>query len=762
MSKNKKLILVIIAIILILFIIITTTTIAIISNKRNDDQNTNKTLTHKLTFSNYKKSYNKEIIHNGLLEKPNDDDMQKEKNLFLGWKEQGSQDFYDFTKPVTKDLVLEPIYYSLDILDNSKNILSEEERKKYTTESIHTLEEKYEIIFEKINDKNISNQEKIKYLEELKNAYSGLILKENSEPITPPISNKVTVTFVIENELLDKQLTKGEKVEKPVIPVKVGYNFIGWFIDEEKTKEFDFETIIDKNITIYAKFERIKYLVTFNLNEGNIDGNNQNIQIKVNHGDMVSKLDKDPTKEDLVFKGWILNDKKPDEKFDFNTKITSNLELIAYYEIPGFVIRFLIDENTTFEGNIRLILQSGEKVQRPHNEPQKENYRFDDWYKNKELTEIFDFNAPINQDTNIYPKFNLKLLTLSIRLEKAEFDGDYQESYIIPYGSSFDDIFGKENFPKLKERIDYTFYEWRNTNNDRYDWSGSYSTMFDDVEIRPVFKKDIATVTFIFDENDESKRVVKQVNQKNFELNRDLTDEEKENYMPGKIFGKWVLENQTKYDLAYLFGLLEEDIVLKAIYPTELENLKALENEDNNLIFITEGNVLKLNEKDQYFLLSDKEKNSDFLDTTFSVSLYYGFEINFKEKDRIKILADKDRQGNINIKKVLNVINNEEYNYLIKDKNNINENEKHFNIYNLSNVLIIGEEEYGPTYVYHAIIGNTKFDIIFGTEGIKLNVNTRYNFKNIIFLDKLNYNDDQVFVLTAYYIDKITSYEEIN
>lgn len=47
----------------------------------------------------------------------------------------------------------------------------------------------------------------------------------------------------------------GETVDKPADPIRSGYSFKGWYTDEKNGNEFDFNTIIPKDITLYAKWE---------------------------------------------------------------------------------------------------------------------------------------------------------------------------------------------------------------------------------------------------------------------------------------------------------------------------------------------------------------------------------------------------------------------------------------------------------------------------------------------------------------------------
>lgn len=66
-----------------------------------------------------------------------------------------------------------------------------------------------------------------------------------------------TVTFdtnggsKVSKEIVSKNAT----VEEPEQPQKEEYSFVGWFTDKELTKQFDFTTIITKNITLYAKWD---------------------------------------------------------------------------------------------------------------------------------------------------------------------------------------------------------------------------------------------------------------------------------------------------------------------------------------------------------------------------------------------------------------------------------------------------------------------------------------------------------------------------
>lgn len=51
-------------------------------------------------------------------------------------------------------------------------------------------------------------------------------------------------------------VNEGAKATKPADPTAEGYNFKGWYADENITNEFDFETAIKADTTVYAKWEK--------------------------------------------------------------------------------------------------------------------------------------------------------------------------------------------------------------------------------------------------------------------------------------------------------------------------------------------------------------------------------------------------------------------------------------------------------------------------------------------------------------------------
>lgn len=89
-----------------------------------------------------------------------------------------------------------------------------------------------------------------------RNILSGIAESEKEETIY------YTVTFEANAEnvenLPEKQKVKaGEQVEKPFMPTREGYLFENWYTDKECSTLFDFDIIIDADLTLYANWVKI-------------------------------------------------------------------------------------------------------------------------------------------------------------------------------------------------------------------------------------------------------------------------------------------------------------------------------------------------------------------------------------------------------------------------------------------------------------------------------------------------------------------------
>lgn len=114
---------------------------------------------------------------------------------------------------------------------------------------------------------------------------------------------------------------KDAKVEKPEDPTRDNFKFDNWYSDTNRTVEYDFNTPIVSDTTIYAKWlENANYYdVTFDYNYK--DSVKANVQ-KVKEGDKAIRPAVDPTRYGYRFDGWY-NSADGNGEYDFNSAISA-------------------------------------------------------------------------------------------------------------------------------------------------------------------------------------------------------------------------------------------------------------------------------------------------------------------------------------------------------------------------------------------------------------------------------------------------------
>lgn len=137
-----------------------------------------------------------------------------------------------------------------------------------------------------------------------------------------------TVTFMKDAETpFDTSVVKkGNTVGIPAEPTNDGYSFGGWYKDVNCTTVYDFNTPVNEDITLYAKW-LAKYTVSFDT-----DGGSTVETQTVVTGNKATKPTSNPTKKGYNFIGWYTDNTYTTE-FDFeNTIITDNTTIYAKFE----------------------------------------------------------------------------------------------------------------------------------------------------------------------------------------------------------------------------------------------------------------------------------------------------------------------------------------------------------------------------------------------------------------------------------------------
>ncbi|TVP86620.1 MAG: hypothetical protein EA375_00280 [Acholeplasmataceae bacterium] len=172
----------------------------------------------------------------------------------------------------------------------------------------------------------------------------------------------------------------GSSISMPDDPFKEGFIFAGWYRDVDLEEEFDFDTMPNENLVLYAKWETITFTVTFD-GDGGILVDGEDVQTVEKGQSAIA-----PTYEKTghTFMGW-------DVSFD---NVTANLVVKAQYQINQYTITFETLDGTSID-SVTIDYGRGLSLY----VPEKEGYIFGGWY----LEDTFD--TPITT----VPAFNVTL-----------------------------------------------------------------------------------------------------------------------------------------------------------------------------------------------------------------------------------------------------------------------------------------------------------------------------------------------------------------
>lgn len=188
---------------------------------------------------------------NTLIQKPSN--PIKVGHTFVGWF--FGQTLFNFDEPITRNLVLKAKFeeniqtnekFTVTYLDDLDNLICEEEYNKNTLiqKPSNPTKEGHSFVGWYLDDTLFNFDEMIT---------KDLVLKARFEEITS--DEKFTVTYLDDNDNLIEtvEYNKNAEILKPDNPVKEGYVFIGWFLNNTL---FTFGKPIADNVILKAKFEQ--------------------------------------------------------------------------------------------------------------------------------------------------------------------------------------------------------------------------------------------------------------------------------------------------------------------------------------------------------------------------------------------------------------------------------------------------------------------------------------------------------------------------
>lgn len=295
-----------------------------------------------------------------------------------------------------------------------------------------------------VDSQRLDNGEKAHYMESTKQGYTflGWFTDEqltNEYDFDTPVTNSITlyakwiqqemtVTFdsMGGSDVQEDYPKWGGIVAEPEVPIREGYNFLGWYTDSECTTKYNFNTPVKKDITLYAKWEKgpeeETYDVTFDTSGGTVVSPKTNLS----YGTLLDLTTVTTSLEDYDFVGWYmqLGGMSAD---DLRALIKDNPDMEEYTWIDNETPYILSENNYYVDGDAHfkarferqlctLSFYDGEDLVETQTaaknfiplypeEISKAGYNFVDWYSDPDLVYLFDFKAPIDEDTKAYAKW---------------------------------------------------------------------------------------------------------------------------------------------------------------------------------------------------------------------------------------------------------------------------------------------------------------------------------------------------------------------
>ena len=224
------------------------------------------------------------------------------------------------------------------------------------------------------------------------------------------------------------EVKKQGKVEKPLDPVKEGYHFLGWYLEDEL---YDFERNVQTSFALIARFEISPYTITLQSQNGQED-----IVLQATLNETITLPT--PIKERCVFLGW----KYKGEFVDPVLQVQEDMTLTAEWEQTSYLVQF----DTMCDKVVRdQIVEKGNKVY-PPNALLNPGYTFLYWAKDGER---YDFDSVVETDMTLTAVWELKMFGV----EWITGTDDVINSFQVAYGTILEE-------PQSPTKEGYTFVGW--------------------------------------------------------------------------------------------------------------------------------------------------------------------------------------------------------------------------------------------------------------------------------------------------------------
>lgn len=257
--------------------------------------------------------------------------------------------------------------------------------------------------------------------------------------------NQYTVTFNSNDGSVVSPITVDylAPLTQPEAPVKTGYTFAGWYVDEALTQAFTFSTMPAMNVTLYAAWTINQYTFFFETN-----GGTSILPIVQDFGSTITPP-LSPARLGYTFTGWY-TDETLTTLYTFSTVPAEDVTLYAGWSINQYTLEF----TNTGDSTLDTLIYDYDAPLAELPIPEKLGHTFEGWYLDEALTQAVDLTSMPAYDVVLYAKWSINSYTL-------HFTSDHLSS---PYATQTV-VFGqKPILPASPLRDGYTFEGWNDAN----------------------------------------------------------------------------------------------------------------------------------------------------------------------------------------------------------------------------------------------------------------------------------------------------------
>ena len=186
-------------------------------------------------------------------------------------------------------------------------------------------------------------------------------------------------------------------------PAHTGYIFLGWYTDKAATEEYDFNTPVMSNLTLYGGWTPQMFTVSFGGKGSGVEHQT------VAYGERATEPAVEQ-REGRTFEGWWLSEWGTyTQRYDFSQPVTSDLSLMDRWSAK---VTFVSNGGSAVKAQTVMVGEAGSRAAKP-TDPTRSGYAFRGWFSDRGLTQAYDFSSRVSRDTTLYAKWEANSYTVT-------------------------------------------------------------------------------------------------------------------------------------------------------------------------------------------------------------------------------------------------------------------------------------------------------------------------------------------------------------